>query len=364
VTAPVGRPTAIHQVIPHFAARDAVGLHTLRLRGVLRDLGYRSEIYSPDAHAEVAHEAHPMAELGTDPGPAWTIYQVSTGHPVADELLGRPEPLVLDYHNITPAELFEPWEPLVAPTLRAAREQLARLAPHAVLGLADSAYNAAELAALGCPVTAVAPILVDLGGSDGVDAEVAARLARPRAGADWLFVGRVSPNKCQHRVVQAFAAYRRIHDPDARLHVVGGDSSHRYLTMLRDLVDDLGVGDAVTLTGSVSSGALVAHYAAADVFVCLSRHEGFCVPLLEAMHHGVPIVALRATAVPETLAGAGLVLDDDDPVTVAAAVDRVQRDPGVRAALVAAGRRRLADFSDARIRAAFAAPLDALAART
>jgi glycosyltransferase involved in cell wall biosynthesis len=359
------RPAAVHQVIPHFAARDAIGGHTLRLRGVLRDLGYASEIFSPDAHAEVSHEARPMAELGADGLDAWTIYQLSTGHPVAEALMARPEPLVLDYHNITPVEHFAPWEPLVANTLREAREQLARLSPHAVLGLADSAYNAEELRALGCARTAVAPILLDPSDLDvEPDLAVAARLAAAKAhgGRDWLFVGRISPNKCQHRVIQAFAAHRRLHDPAARLHLVGGDSSHRYLTTLQALVSALGLDAAVDLAGSVSPGSLAAHYRAADVFVCLSRHEGFCVPLLEAMHHDVPIVALRSTAVAETLGGAGLVVDDDDPVTVASAVARVLDDPAVAAAAVAAGRVRAADFSPGRTRDAVAAALDALVA--
>ena len=155
----------------------------------------------------------------------------------------------------------------------------------------------------------------------------------------WLFVGRLAPNKAQHDIVKAFAAYRRFHNPDARLHLVGGGREDGYARTLRRFVHALGLDDAVTLTGGVSPAELVAYYRAADVFVVCSEHEGFCVPLLEAMHHRVPIVAFASTAVPETLGDAGLLLDVKDPCTVAAAVDRVVTDAPLREQLVDAGAR-------------------------
>jgi glycosyltransferase involved in cell wall biosynthesis len=161
----------------------------------------------------------------------------------------------------------------------------------------------------------------------------------------------VAPHKAQHDLVKAFAAYRRVYDPLARLHIIGGSSSHAYWTALERFVAAAGLGDAVDLAGSISPGALAAQYRVADAFVCLSDHEGFCVPLLEAMHHEVPVVAYRAAAVPETVAGAGLVLDDKAPVTVATAVHRVVTDARLREGLVAAGRARVADFSLDRSRA-------------
>ena len=137
-------------------------------------------------------------------------------------------------------------------------------------------------------------------------------------------MGRVVPNKCQHDLVKAFAAYRAAYDPQARLHIVGGDASPRYRAAVADYARALGVADAVDLTGSVSPGALAAYYRTADVFVSLSEHEGFCVPLLEAMHHRVPIVAFAAAAVPETLRDAGVLARDQ-----AACARRRGRPPGL-----------------------------------
>ena len=136
-----------------------------------------------------------------------------------------------------------------------------------------------------------------------------------------------------------------MYDRRARLHIVGGSSSHAYWSALERFVAAAGLAGAVDLAGSVSPGVLAARYRVADAFVCLSEHEGFCVPLLEAMHHEVPIVAHGSAAVPETLGRAGLVLDDRSPATVATAVHRVVGDEGLRATLAAAGRRRLADFA-------------------
>ena len=137
---------------------------------------------------------------------------------------------------------------------------------------------------------------------------------------------------------------RRTDDPAARLHLVGSPLGETYEPALRAFIDELGLADVVTLAGSVSGAELEAYFRAADVFVMASDHEGFCVPLAEAMGHGVPIVAYGVTAVPETVGGAGLVLDDKSAVPFAAAVGRVLRDPTLREVLAAAGRARAAEF--------------------
>jgi glycosyltransferase involved in cell wall biosynthesis len=284
------------------------------------------------------------------------LYHLAVGSVLADLLLSRPEPLMVDYHNITPARFFDEWDPPILHAVEWGRNQMAALAIRCRLGLADSEFNRTELAANGYRPTAVAPILLDLEAFDReVDERAMATLEQPKrqGGSDWLFVGRITPNKCQHDVVKAFAAYRQLHDPQARLHIVGGVASEPYAAALRAFVRKLDLSGSVSLTGPVSPGVLAAHYRAADVYVCLSEHEGFCVPLLESMHFRVPIVALGVTAVPETLADAGVCLPDKSPALVAEAVGRVLTDDGLRAQLVDAGTRRLRDFALERSRARF-----------
>jgi glycosyltransferase involved in cell wall biosynthesis len=244
------------------------------------------------------------------------------------------------------------------------RRQLSELAPYTELAIAVSAYNEAELVEAGYGSTAVAPVLVDPEAFDReVDSSAMTDLQRAKdsGGSDWLFVGRISPNKCQHDIVSAFAAYVKVYDPKARLHLVGGSSSHAYSTTLERYVAALDLTSSVTITGSVPTGVLAAHFRTADVFVCLSEHEGFCVPLLEAMHHELPIVAFEAAAVPEMLrGGAGVLLRDKSPLTVATAVHRVLSDQVLGQTLGEGAQRRLAELSLERTRARWMQVLEPL----
>ncbi len=353
---------AVHQFIPNFAPRTAVGNHTLQVQAVLREMGVRSDIFVAEAAPALAGSSRPYRDYAGD-GPAVFVYQASTGSAMAEYLAQRPEPKVVNYHNLTPVSLFGAWEPQVGAELSLGRQQLADLAPATTLGIAVSAYNRGELDALGYRSTTVVPLLIDLAGFDdkGVDEDALTRLHdQAGPGSCWLFVGRIAPNKAQHDLLKALAVYRRVYDPAARLRLVGGSSSHAYLTALQRYRSALQLDDAVDIVGEVSDGELAAHYQAADVFVCASDHEGFCIPLLEAMHHGLPIVAYASSAVPETLGSAGVVLASKAPTTMAAAVHRVASDAALRHRLVAAGRRRLADFDLATTRARFAAAVTPL----
>jgi glycosyltransferase involved in cell wall biosynthesis len=339
----------VHQFVPALIPRDATGSHTLLLRDALRAAGWRSEIFAEATHDDLLGESIRVESYPRHAAPGDVlVYQFSTSSMVADFLAGRPEPLVLDYHNLTAPELLEGWDPAGAKRSAEAREQLAVLAPRAVLGLADSAFNAADLTAAGCARTMVVPVLVDFDRlAAPPDPRVAAQLAAGRAGggADWLFVGRLVPSKGQHELVKAFWAYRQLYDPDARLHLVGPTPSWDYLEAVRGFVADLELSEAVRLTGEVSDAALAAHYAAADVYVSASVHEGFGIPLLEALRSAVPVVALAAGAVPDTLGDAGILLERVEPSLVAAAVHRVLEDESLRAGLAAAGERRVAAHS-------------------
>jgi glycosyltransferase involved in cell wall biosynthesis len=342
--------TAVHQFVPTLAPRDAVGRHYLAIQETLRAAGYRSDIYSYEAKDEYKRLARPFSSFAgaTSGEPTWLLYHSSVGSTVADFVYARDEPLIVDYHNITPATFFARWEPALSGALMKGRRQLATLESRADLGIADSAFNARELTDLGYEHTSVVPILLDIDALDSTPSDPAtlARLsdARGSGGADWLFVGRLAPNKAQHDVVKAFAAYRRLYDDRARLHLVGASSSHQYEQALRAFVGGLGLDDVVDITGGVTAGALTAYFETADIYVVASEHEGFCVPLLEAMHHRLPIVAYAAAAIPETLGDAGLLLEAKDAYTIAAAVHRVLSDPTLRSQVIDAGIERLREF--------------------
>lgn len=333
--------TRIHQLVPTFEP-GAVGGHILQLRSLLRELGAEGGVYT-EHHRFPGQDADDLRSFRAQPGDV-LLYHVAIGSTVADWAAARSEPLVVDHHNITPAEFYAPWEPDVVHGIAWGRRQLATLAGRTTLGLADSSYNESELVALGYRQTAVAPILLDTSTFDrAADPSALERLATDDP--VWLFVGRVAPNKAHHDLIKAFSVYRRVYEPQARLRLVGGSSSERYLDALRDFAAALQVDTAVDFTGPVSDGELAAHYRTASAYVCVSDHEGFNVPLLEAMHHRLPIVAYGTTAIPETLGQGGICLPTKAPTTVAAAVHRVLSDPVLRDAVAAAGERRLEDLS-------------------
>ncbi len=341
-------PMRVDQVIPSLASRDAIGVHTLNLRDGLRAAGMDSDVYYGSFTPDVEHEGRPVTELGRSGRDRWLLYQASIGSPVYDILATRPEPKLVNYHNITPASLLRDWEPNVAYEIALGRTQLARLAAQSRFAVADSAFNESELHALGYEGTAVVPLLIDMAAkSDEPDPALATSLRERKereGGAELLYVGKISPHKAPHDLVKMLDVLRRLYDPAARLHLVGSPLGETYDPALRAFVAELGLDDAVIFAGSVTGAELEAYYRGADVFVSASDHEGFCVPLAEAMGHGLPIVAYGVTAVPETVAGAGLVLPDKAPVTFAAAVGRVLSDPELQSVLARAGRARAAEF--------------------
>jgi glycosyltransferase involved in cell wall biosynthesis len=339
----------VDQVIPSLASRDAIGVHTVNLRDGLRAAGIDSDIFYGSFTPDVAHEGRPVTELGRAGRDRWLLYQSSIGSPVYDILAARPEPKLVNYHNITPASLLRDWEPNVGYEVALGRTQLARLAPQSRLAVADSAFNESELKGYGYENTAVVSLLIDMAHKSAQpDPAMVERLARQKAtsgGADLLFVGKISPHKAPHDLVKMLHVLRRLYDPAARLHLVGSPLGETYEPALRAFIAELGLEDAVNFAGSVSGAELEAYLQAADVFVCASDHEGFCVPLAEAMGHGLPIVAYGVTAVPETVGDAGLVLPNKAALPFAAAVGRVLSDPALRQTLSTAGLARAASFS-------------------
>jgi glycosyltransferase involved in cell wall biosynthesis len=338
----------IDQVLPSLASRDAIGVHTRNLKAALEARGIESQIFYGNCTPDVADLGSPIADLLTPVKDRFVMYHASIGSPVYDSLTLVSDPVLVDYHNITPTRLLDAWEPSVGHELSLGRRQLADLAPRCILGLADSAYNEHELIDLGYQPTSVAPLLIDMrhAGED-VDQRYLERLEQAKAdsgGPSFLFVGKISPHKAPHDLVAMLAAYRAIYNPGATLTLVGSPLGQRYFDSLTSYIAALGLEDAVIIPGSLSGAELKAHWQVADVFTGASNHEGFCVPLVEAMGHRVPVVAFGAAAVPETIADAGLVLPSKAPIPFAAAVHRVVEDEALRKQLVAAGTDRLEHY--------------------
>lgn len=344
-------------MIPSIIEHDAVSNHTFEAQRLLRELGFESEIYARTLGPGVEGRVRPVSELGEHASvQRWLLYQCSIGSPVAELFADDPGRKLVDYHNITPAELVEKWIPPLGEESRLGRRQLAMLAPVVGASIADSDFNAAELVEFGFKNVRVVPVLIESRNLLAVaDATEVSRLAEAKSdgGSDWLFVGQVAPHKAQHDLVAALACYRRAYADPARLHIVGREMGGAYRDALARFTHAMGLDGAVEFPGSVPVAALAAQYGCADVFVCLSRHEGFCVPIIEAMARGVPVVAFDAAAVPGTLGDAGMLLSRRDPPYVAAAVHELLSDELARRQLIDAGLHRATRFDLEASRSAF-----------
>ncbi|MGH9128185.1 MAG: glycosyltransferase [Acidimicrobiales bacterium] len=325
------------------APGDAVTNSALDLRASMRKVA-ASELFAAFVDPALSDEAHPLADFPRVAGGAdLLVVHVSIGEPLLSEFLAeRSEPLAIIYHNLSPAEAFEPWAPSFARLLADGRRDLASFVGRARVAVGVSAFNAAELSGLGFDPVVVAPLAVDAGAL--VAAEPDPAMTGHLASLDGpvvLNVGQLLPHKRIDWLLMAYHVLVTHLVPEAWLVVVGADRLPGYGEAIRRLVRRLGL-TRVHLTGPVSQAALTACFRRATVFMTASEHEGFCVPVLEAMAFDVPVVARDFAAVPETLDGAGLLLGPDDGLCVAAeALRAVIEEAGLRDALVAAGRQRL-----------------------
>src|SRR5919202_1593023 len=333
----------IHQLLPNLAYGDAISNHALAIREYLRSCGYKSDIFVRYVDEQVAREAIIFQPKRINPQ-SGLIYHHSIGSELTDYAIAHPGAKCLIYHNITPAEFFLPYRPEFAKLLEKGRAELKQLAQYFPLSVGASAYNAAELAASGFHQPGVLPIAVDPQKWDmRADAALMQKLQDGKA--NLLFVGRLAPNKRQEHLLEAFAHYLTM-DREARLILVGyGEVSDSYYRQLINLIQKLDLSRYVMLTGQVNNDQLLAFYRTAHLLWSMSEHEGFCVPLVEAMWFDIPVLAYKSSAVPETLGEAGLMFTSkDDLVQVAALAKILVRDEVLRAKILKVQRQKRNSF--------------------
>lgn len=349
----------VDQVVVSAAPGDAVTNSALEYRKLLREVG-PSDIYAQHVDPALEGDIHRLSTFDTaERGPRTRddllVFHGSIGAPeVFSFLATRPERIVLVYHNVSPAAAYEPYDVAFAGLLESGRRDIAALAGRVDLALAPSAFNAAELVAMGYRDVRLSPLVIDVHRllalhPDPFVAETLAAEDHPVL----LYVGQVLPHKSPERLVQAFHALVTYLRPGARLLLVGATRSAPYRRRLEAFVGELGL-PGVELVGPVSDHELAAYLRGADVFVTASSHEGFCVPLVEAMAFGLPVVARACGAVPETLAGAGVAVPEaDGPLVFTEAIEATLADDALRNGLVAQGRDRAGDFEPDAARATF-----------
>lgn len=328
------------QLVVGAAPGDAITKSALLIRAALRQYG-PSELYAQHIEPGLGTEVHRLDDLASRPNRRRPlVFHASMGSwPVYHAITSNEHRLVLVYHNFSPPEYYAEVAPEIAGDLIRGRWELEQLRDRVELAIADSEYNADELEQLGYTDVRVVPPTPDVDRLDRVTPDPA-MLARIRSWGDGplvLCVAQQLPHKRIERVLAATAVLQQEFLPSARLAFVGVDRLETYSKALRVMARTVGLSDP-QLLGRVSDAELSALYLRASVFLTLSEHEGFCVPVIEAMATGVPVVASRRAAIPSTLGGAGLLIDEpDDPVTVAGCLARVIGDEELRSTMIGRG---------------------------
>ena len=337
----------IVQLLPTMAFGDAVSNDAAAIDRMLSGMGYKTAVYASNVDPRLpegtASHWNKMKDLHDDD---LLIFHASTGDPLNRKVSALGGRKMMIYHNITPSSFFRGYSREAEELTETGRRQIRRLSDQFRYCVADSDYNRFELRQMGysCPID-VCPIMIPF---EDYENEPDRNVLAKYQGDGWtnlLFVGRIAPNKKQEDVIRAFYYYHRDYNPKSRLFLVGNDTGmENYRYQLENYIRALGLAGRVIFPGHISFAAILAYYHLADVFVCMSEHEGFCVPLVEAMYFDLPIVAYASSAIPETLGKGGLLLNDKDPLVAAAAIDRMVRDGSLREGIAAERKARLAQF--------------------
>ena len=337
---------AIHQLVAGFSHADAISNEALVLRDIFRKWGFESRIFSEARRIlpELRGEAGDLAELQATVRPDdIVLLHLSIGSPANELFPALACRKALLYHNITPPDFFRGLQEQIASSLARGREQARQLAGVAEVVMADSAYNARELEEMGYGPAQVLPLVLDLG---KLETRVNRKTLRQYDDGmvNVLFVGRCAPNKRIEDCLAAFYYFQRYVEPASRfIHVGSFAGTEQYHALLLTRMRELQLNN-VDMPGSLPQDQLNACYRASHLFLCMSEHEGFCIPVIESMLHGVPVLAYDQAAVPETMDGAGVLFREKDYAAIAEMMGQLVRDQPLRSAVIEEQRARVARY--------------------
>lgn len=337
----------ILQLLPTIAAGDAVSNDAVAIDKVLRSMGYKTEIFAENIDKRLpSGTACHISRMPRLTQSDTVLYHLSTGTELNFSLGKMKAKKGVIYHNITPSYFFRPYNGDLTELLDYGRKGAAYLADKVDFCMADSEYNKKELLELGykCDIS-VRPILIPFTDYRSKPDSDVLRKYDSDGYVNFLFVGRVAPNKKHEDIIRTFCCYQKYCNPKSRLIFVGSwQGTELYYKRLQRYINALEVPNII-FTGHVSFAQLIAYYQVADVFLCMSEHEGFCVPLVEAMYFGVPIIAYDSCAVSDTLGGSGILLQNKNPLEAALAANKLITDTAFKREIVAEQRKRQQDFS-------------------
>ncbi len=338
----------IVQLLPTVSYGDAIGNETIAFHGFLKEMGVETGIYAEniDKRVRTKAEVQNFRELPDLEKKDILIYHFSTGWEYLSSILDKQScRKIMIYHNITPSEFFRPYDLKTCQLVEHGISQLVDNVNKFHYCLSDSKFSQLHLETLGArlPIR-TQPLLIDFSDfEEEADREVLARYDDDRTNI--LFVGRLAPNKCQHDIIDCFARYKEEYDENARLFLVGSFAERGYAAYVEECARESGFEEDIILPGHIPFSHILAYYRLADLFLCLSEHEGFCVPVLEAMKMKVPFLGFDAAAVPETMGVSGVLIKDKRPEKVAVLMHELMEAPQRRRQIVLEQEKRLKDFA-------------------
>jgi glycosyltransferase involved in cell wall biosynthesis len=334
----------VEQFLSGFHSGDAVGNSVLLFHKFLIDRGIESRIVALTIDPDLSDKAVVLRDYRENPQ-ALKIYHFAIASPLSEYFAACPGKKVLLYHNVTPSHFFAGFSSQLESLTRVARAELKQVIGICDFFVADSIFNAGELRELGVKDVFIFPVMIDGRDYDGPVSRSYAGLFQDGR-RNLLFVGRITPNKKIEDLIKLLSFYKKHFSPPVRLIVAGNTSTlPRYYYALRDLASRLGLTALdLVFTGHLVMDEFLAAYSVADVFVSMSEHEGFCLPLIESCRFGLPVVAYETGAVGETLDGAGLLLARKDVAAAAALIEKILNDTLLRERLRQSARQRFTNY--------------------
>ncbi len=336
----------IDQFVHTLQYGDAISGEALTIMRLLREMGYKSDIYSVHTHEKLKGIPLDISTFKEDSSGHAVLLHYSITSPFNELYASLKHAFrVLVYHNLTPVEWYSPYNSRVTADLIKGREELPLLLKETDLVLADSSFNAKEVKEMGAGEVQVLPLTLDperwnKPANPGILAAL-----RDHGGRNILHVGRFAPNKCIEDIIKGFYFYHHKFDKDSKLWLVGSDTDTEiYSFELRKLTQTLRLKGLVEFVGSVSDDELRAFFEGSDIYVCMSEHEGFCVPLIEALYFKLPVIAYNATAIPETIGDGGILMNKKDPLYLGILMHQLLNDSKQKSNLIEYGLRHIEKY--------------------
>jgi len=315
----------------------------------LKAQGFVTGVYAIYRHKDVENVSKRYEELPTPEKNDIVIYHMNEISEINTDIKNMKCKKIAIYHNTTPPIYFANYHKMLCRLQTEATKQIKTLKDCFDLCIADSEFNKKDLIKMGYDEEKITVIPVYMDFDEYKQAPDDKKVIKYRdEKVNIVFVGRIAPNKKQENIIRAFAHYKRYINNKSRLIIAGTDFDGTYFGKLQSYVETLGLDDVV-FTGKVSFPEILAIYITADIFLCMSEHEGFCIPLIEAMMFNVPIIAYNSTVIPETLGGAGVLTQTKDEAHVAGIIDKIITDETYRAEIIEGQKKRLKDFSGEQI---------------